>query len=126
MGKGKKEKSGNPAVRYYTPPATVSLQDHQKTKSGKNMKNGRVQVEVRGQTWVIEPGAIDDVEMFEMLDTFGEVGSMAMVPKMLTQILGVEQKQIAYEMLRDPATKRVSFDSVNEFMKELFNEINPN
>lgn|GEM_PF-5836229 len=113
-------------VHEVTQVARPVPQDYQHKKSGKTLEDGRTQVEARGRTWIIEPDALDDVELYELLDKFGEQGQGAMVPKALRGFLGEKQKQEAYEIIRNKKTGRISFNAVGEFLEELLNEINPN
>ena len=123
MGKKKKKKSGNPAVAYAVP--VTPPQDHLPKKD-----SGPVTVEVRGVEWLIDAEALDDVELFDMIERFGArkdtATALQLMPRILSAVLGEEQKAKAFDLIRDEVTGRVTFENADIFISELFGALNPN
>ena len=128
MSKKKKKTTVHPMPNLPAgAPAQIAMpQDHQQPSSGpQNMR-----IEVRNISLVIDGSAMDDVELFDMIERFGAAGTEAeglrLVPKLLRGLVGDEQFPQIMDLIRSPETGRVTFDAANQLIVEIMQELNPN
>lgn len=75
-------------------------------------------VEVAGQTWTVQPEALDDFRFLGYLDEV-DAGNGARLPRVLRMLLGSEQYEQVMEAIADDSG-RVSVKAGAEFIGELF------
>lgn len=63
--------------------------------------------------------ALDDMELLEDLSRM-DAGEQWLAARVVTRLLGAEQKKALYEFCRDPHTRRVSVTKVASVLSELF------
>lgn len=68
---------------------------------------------------VIDPAALDDMELLEDMARM-DAGEEWLAARVVTRLLGAEQKRKLYEFCRDPETGRVPYTKVSEVLGELF------
>lgn len=68
---------------------------------------------------VIDPAALDDMELLEDMARM-DAGEEWLAARVVTRLLGAEQKRKLYEFCRNPETGRVSVTKVSEVLMELF------
>ena len=68
---------------------------------------------------VIDPAALDDMELLEDMARM-DAGEEWLAARVVTRLLGAEQKKALYEFCRNPETGRVSVSKVSEVLGELF------
>ena len=128
MSKMNRNRSGNPAVRAQAnaPKAAAQPQDR---KPKETRKDGEpFVVEVQGLSLTIDAEAMNDVELFDMIDRLDEDSPemLRLIPRMVRGLFGDTQFDVVMNHLRDKETRRVTFDSTSEFISEVFEQINPN
>ncbi|MDR2930665.1 MAG: hypothetical protein LBV06_07175 [Propionibacteriaceae bacterium] len=97
-------------------------QDHQHPAG-----DGPTRIRVHGLDLTVDGAALDDVELFDMLNEFGSdtATSMMLVPRMIRALFGTQTSQVM-DQLRDPDTQRVTFESASEFLAEAMVALDPN
>lgn len=87
-----------------------------------------VTVEVDGLALTIDGTALDDVELFDLLDRFGtdDADALRLIPKIIRGLFGDAQFAQVMEHLRDADTRRVSFERASLFLGEALGALNPN
>lgn len=68
---------------------------------------------------IIDPAALDDMELLEDMSRM-DAGEEWLAARVVTRLLGAEQKRKLYEFCRNPETGRVSVTKVSEVLMELF------
>lgn len=81
-------------------------------------------VKYRNRVFVIEKDALDDIELLEDLNA-ADKGNVQVLPSMLLRLIGKEQRDKAYELLRNKETGRVKSSEVSQFVADIFSQIDP-
>lgn len=80
----------------------------------------RIEIKTKsGFEAVIDPAALDDMELLEDMARM-DAGEEWLAARVVTRLLGAEQKRKLYEFCRSPETGRVSVTKVSEVLMELF------
>jgi len=80
----------------------------------------RIEIKTKsGFEAVIDPAALDDMELLEDMSRM-DAGEEWLAARVVTRLLGAEQKRKLYEFCRNPETGRVSVTKVSEVLMELF------
>lgn len=80
----------------------------------------RIEIKTKsGFEAVIDPAALDDMELLEDMARM-DAGEEWLAARVVTRLLGPEQKKRLYEFCRNPETGRVSVTKVSEVLMELF------
>jgi len=110
---------GDPQTTYPAPPPVA-------VPAAFNQTAGPVQVVVNGLSLTVDPSALDDVEMFDMLNEFtGGTGQLALIPAIIRGLFG-DQYKLVMDAIRSPETHRVSFEAASKFIADTMAAINPN
>lgn len=75
----------------------------------------------KGFKYTLDDDVKDDMELLEGLIALDN-GEMAELPKVITALLGSEQKKAMYDFYRNKDTGRVSASAVLEALGEIFQE----
>lgn len=92
-------------------------------------KKGPIKITVDGLDLVLDGAALDDVELFDMLDRWDDNNpeeGLRLVPRIIRALFGDDQHELVMTHLRDPKTKRVTFEAASLFVGEAIGAINPN
>lgn len=80
----------------------------------------RIEIKTKsGFEAAIDPAALDDMELLEDMARM-DAGEEWLAARVVTRLLGAEQKRKLYEFCRNPETGRVSVTKVSEVLMELF------
>lgn len=109
-----KEQSGNPAKR-------AKPQDH------KPKKSANLTTTIRGIEVSVDPDALDDWELIEVVSALdsGDNSAMLALPAVVRRLLGNATYEQVKNACRDE-NGRVSAEAMGEFVGELFVELAPN
>jgi len=80
---------------------------------------------LRGITVTVLDESLDDFELLDDLRSVDVDNNPAAMPSLLRRLVGDDYKDVM-DQLRDETTKRVSIVTGAEFVKEIFEALNPN
>ena len=121
------KKPAAPRKRKQLPGAAVPEgvrrpQDH---KQPKPEPDDSFMVEAAGRTWRIPRSAADDFELLDELAALDRDQDMIAMPGVLRRLIG-DQWRDAMDAIRDPDTKRVTYEAAASLILDLVRGINPN
>jgi len=100
-------------------------QDHKKPKPPVKEVDGGKQVTISGVTVTVDNDALNDFELLDDLRAIDVEKNAARLPGILRKLVGDSFGDVM-NALRDEKTGRVTIESGTEFVKDLFEVLNPN
>jgi len=97
---------------------TIGVGDDARTVAAKR-------VVLRGITVTVLDESLDDFELLDDLRSVDVGNNPAAMPSLLRRLVGDDYRTVM-DQLRDETTKRVSIVTGAEFVKEIFEALNPN
>lgn len=100
-------------------------QDRQPKKPTVKAVDGGKQVTISGVTVTVSDDAVNDFELLDDLRAIDVDKNAARLPGVLRRLVG-DQYQAVMDGIRDKTTGRVTIEAGSEFLKDLFEVLNPN
>jgi hypothetical protein len=100
-------------------------QDHKKQKPPVKDVDGGKQVTLSGVTVTVDSDSLNDFELLDDLRAIDVDKNASRLPGILRKLVGDDFSAVM-DALRDEKTGRVTIEAGTEFVKDLFEVLNPN